>query len=144
MAVGIPSFPARDSIICLFAELNCAIVVAIRPRQRPYDVALTHRCPNSVEITALGACALQRAILSLRNVRVGRACQATISLARLRWGDPFRGSDAGGSLVSHRHGVLFGYEYATFSISNDDVHQRECRPAFLPMRFATNEICHIG
>jgi len=53
MAVGIPSFPARDSIICLFAELNCAIVVAIRPRQRPYDVALTHRCPNSVEITAL-------------------------------------------------------------------------------------------
>jgi hypothetical protein len=35
------------------------------------------------------------------------------------------------------YGVLFGYEHATFSIANDDVHQRECRPAFLPMRFVT-------
>jgi hypothetical protein len=35
------------------------------------------------------------------------------------------------------YGVLLGYEHVTFSISNDDVHQRECRPAFLPMRFVT-------
>jgi len=28
---------------------------------------------------------------------------------------PLRGADGGGSLVSHRHGVLFGYEHATFS-----------------------------
>jgi hypothetical protein len=57
--------------------------------------------------------------------------------------------DAGGEKYSIQHvskagrapflhyGVLFGYEHVTFSISNDDVHQRECRPAFLPMRFVT-------
>jgi hypothetical protein len=62
LAVGIPSFPARDSVICLFFEHNCVIVVAIRLQQRPYDVAMTRCLPKQCRNNGIGACAMQNGV----------------------------------------------------------------------------------
>jgi hypothetical protein len=74
----LPAFHRFPRGIRLFAKLDRVMVAAIWQQQRPNDVALTHLCPNSVEISALRACATQRRAASLRSERRGRVCQAAI------------------------------------------------------------------
>jgi hypothetical protein len=80
--------------IRLFAELNCVTVAAIRPRQRPYDAALTHRLPKQCRNIGSGAGATQRAV---------HHCAVNVKGVPAKPQYPLRGSDAGGSFVSHRH-----------------------------------------
>ncbi len=103
LVVGIPSFPARDSIICLFTEHNCVIVAAIRPQQRPYDVASTRRLPKQCRNNGIGACATQCAVHHCAVNAKGVPAKPQYPLRGSAGGDPLLGSDGGGSLVSHRH-----------------------------------------
>jgi hypothetical protein len=83
-------FPQR---IRSFAEL-CVTAAAIRPRQRPYVVALTHRLPKQCRNIGSGAGVTQRAV---------HHCAVNMKGVPAKPQYPLRGSDAGGSLVSHRH-----------------------------------------
>jgi hypothetical protein len=94
-----PGVSGRHSIVSragfdYFAELNCVMAAAILQRQRPYDVALTHRLP-----------------MPCRNI--GRApvprdaavhhCAVNVKGVPAKPQYPLRGPAAGGSFVSHRH-----------------------------------------
>jgi hypothetical protein len=100
LVVVIPIISARDR---LFAELNCVKVAANRPRQQPYDVASTRRPPKPCRNIGIGACTTRRAAHhGAMNVK-GVPAKPQYPLRDSDGDDPFRGSEAGASLVSHRH-----------------------------------------
>jgi hypothetical protein len=80
--------------IRLFAELNWLTAAAILQRQRLYDVALTSRLPMPCRNIDRGPVP--------RNAAVHH-CAVNVNGVPAKPQYPLRGSDGGGSLVSHRH-----------------------------------------